>query len=178
MEGMGGDEQKKSANHEELLQLAESHFQAHKYKEAEPILKQLVLSGHKRASIFHMLGTIYYDGGKFNKALLSFRRAIEIDPTLIDASVGLSIILNDLGQYKEGKKVFAEAQQRLRRQQAEDPQLNQELSIKHGELGQLYFKYGRYNEAIESFRKAMELSSEQLEWKMNICGVLYSERWS
>ena len=60
-----------------------------------------------------MLATIYYDKGQFSKAIKTFKRALEIDPTYTDASVGLSIILNDLGRYEEGKEVFQKAQKLL-----------------------------------------------------------------
>jgi tetratricopeptide (TPR) repeat protein len=63
----------------------------------------------KNPEVFQMLGTIYYDQGKFNKAIKTFQRALEIDPSYTDASVGLSIILNDIGRYDEGKKVFQDA---------------------------------------------------------------------
>src|SRR3954464_4297987 len=91
---------------EELLSTARELFAENKYRGAEPLLQQLILLNSKVPEVFQMLGTIYYDQGKFNKAIRSFKRALELDPTYTDASVGLSIIYNDLGRYEEGKEVF------------------------------------------------------------------------
>lgn len=167
------------ANYDELFQAAEKSFQANKYVQAEPLLNQLVLKGYKKAFVFHMLGTIYYHNGKFNRAIRAFKRAIEIDPSLTDASIGLSIILNDLGRYKEGQKVFHEAQFVLgRKKKNHGPDLNEKLSEKHSELGDLYFKHDRVAEALEQFQRALSLSTHKPELTMKIveCHIQEGDR--
>lgn len=155
--------------HLELLESAREFFKQSQYKPAETILNQLILKNVKHPELFHMLGTIYYDQGKFSKAIRSFRRALEIDPAFTDASVGLSIILNDLGRYDEGRKVFEEAKTMLAQVSAEsDPYVNEKLALKHDELGELYFQYSRYKEALEQFYKALNLSSRKAEITMKI----------
>ena len=154
--------------YDELFKQAEEYFRADQYAKAERYLKELVLKDYKKALVFHMLGTIYYDSGKFNKAIRAFQRALEIDPSLTDASIGLSIIFNDLGRYEEGQKIFSEAQQRLKRKSVEDPKFNQLLSIKCTELGDLYFKYGHFEEALEHFQKALDLSIRKIGITMKI----------
>ena len=95
-----------SEKQNDLIETAQELFNKGKYSQVEAIINQLILNNCKDPTIFQMLGTIFYDQGKFNKAIRSFKRALEIDPGYTDASVGLSIILNDLGRYEEGKKVF------------------------------------------------------------------------
>lgn len=154
---------------DELLSSAKEFFRAGRYTSAEPLLNQLILKGAKDREIFHMLGTIYYDQGKFNKAIRAFKRALEIDPSFTDASVGLSIILNDLGRYEEGKKIFEEAKGLLAKGGAkEDPYINEKLALKHDELGELYFRYQRYMEALEQYYKALTLSSRKPELTMKV----------
>lgn len=153
----------------ELLSSAREKFKVNQYAGAEAILNQLVLRSVKDAEIFQMLGTIYYDQGKFNKAIRAFKRALEIDPAFTDASVGLSIILNDLGRYDEGRKVFEEAKTMLARRAAEgDPYINEKLAIKHDELGELYFQYSRFNESLDQYYKALNLSKRKPELTMKI----------
>ena len=153
----------------ELLETAREHFREGNYRVAESLLQQLMLAEEKNPEIFHMMATIYYDQGKFNKAIKTFRRALEIDPAFTDASVGLSIILNDLGRYEEGKKVFVEAQQALNRKNNEvDAYAMEKLAIKHDELGELYFQHKRYDEAIEQYERALGLSTRKAELKMKI----------
>ncbi|MCB0357088.1 MAG: tetratricopeptide repeat protein [Bdellovibrionales bacterium] len=156
-------------NNSDLINEAQKFFEKGKYNQAESILNQLILRNHKEPLIFHMLGTIYYDRGKFNKAVRAFKRALEIDPGFTDASVGLSIILNDLGRYDEGKHIFDEAHQRLeKKKQQTDPYINEKFAIKHDELGELYSQYKKYNDALEQFYKARNLSSRKAEISLKI----------
>ena len=94
----------------QLIDEAREAFIDGDYKTAEPLLNQPTLIHSKNPEVFQMLATIYYDQGKFNKAISTFKKALEIDPQYSDAAVGLSIILNDLGKYDEAKKVFENAQ--------------------------------------------------------------------
>ena len=152
----------------DLIEIARDHFNESRYNQAETILNQMILRNEKNADIFHMLGTIYYDKGKFNKAIRTFKRALEIDPSFTDASVGLSIILNDLGRYDEGRKIFDEAKTMLASKGDNDPYINERLSIKHDELGELYFQHKRYNEALEQYFKALNLSTRKAEITMKL----------
>lgn len=162
-----------SIDAEELLSEARELFKKGSLKDAEPMVNQLILNGHKSSEVFHMLGTILYDQGKFNKAIRSFRRALEIDPTYTDASIGLSIILNDLGRYEEGQKVFQEAQVMLAQKSAnEDPYIEEKLALKHDELGELYCQYKRFEEGLEQYERAMELSTRTPELTMKIVDCL------
>lgn len=168
-----------SLQNDDLFQAATEYFREDNYSQAEPLLNQLILQNKKSPEVFQMLGTIYYDQGKFNKAIRSFKRALELDPAYTDASVGLSIILNDLGRYEEGRKIFEEAQVMLARQSAEDdPYINEKLSIKHDELAELYLQYKRPKEALEQYFKALNLSSRTPELTMKIveCYLALKER--
>ncbi len=153
----------------ELLETTREHFREGNYRVAESLLQQLLLSDGKNPEVFHMMATIYYDQGKFNKAIRTFRRALEIDPTFTDASVGLSIILNDLGRYDEGKKVFIEAQEALSRKSSTvDSYAQEKLAMKHDELGELYFQYKRFDDALEQYQRALTLSTRKPELKMKV----------
>ena len=152
-----------------MLETAREYFRESKYALSEPILNQLILRNAKSPEVFHMLGTIYYDQGKFNKAIRAFRRALELEPTFTDASVGLSIILNDIGKYEEGRKVFDDARELLaRRTNQEDPYVNEKFGVKHDELGEMYFHHARYAEALEQYYKALALSNRKPELTMKI----------
>ena len=112
-----------------LFHEAKDNFIEGNYKMAEAMLAQLLLKPQRNPEIHQMLGTIYYDQGKFNKAIKSFQRALELDPTFTDASVGLSIILNDIGRYDEGKKVFDDAKKLLDlRSNRPDPYIDEKIA--------------------------------------------------
>lgn len=157
---------------DEMLSEARGYFISGNYKMAEPILNQMLLNGTRNPEVFQMLATLFYDKGQFNKAIKTFRRALEIDPTYTDASVGLSIILNDLGKYEEGKQVFLEAQSQLDKKTGrQDPHLDEKLASKHEELADLYYQYRRFSEALEQLLKAQKLSTRKAEITMRISEV-------
>jgi len=161
-------------NPEELFQTAQEYFNDDNFGFAEPLLNQLLLRGGARAECHYMLGTIYYDQGKFSKAISSFKRSIEIDPTFTDASVGLSVILNDLGRYDEGSEVFARAQQVLDKQNSKnDPYVNEKLAFKHDELAELYLKYKRFDEALEQLYKALQLTNKKSDVRLKIAETFF-----
>ena len=154
---------------QDLLETAREHFKNANYKVAESLLQQLVMMNIQNPEVQHMLASIYYDQGKFNKAIKTFKRALEIDPEFIDAAVGLSIILNDLGRYEEGKKVFQAAQKVLDQKKVQrDPYTQEKLASKHDELGELYYQYKQYQDSISHYEKALELTSKKSETKMKI----------
>lgn len=162
---------------DEIFKTAEEHFKNNEYAQAESLLNQLVAKSVRKAEIFHMLGTIYYDQNKFNKAIRSFRRALEIDPSFTDSSVGLSIILNDLGRYEEGQKVFEEARTMLSFKSKDgDRYLNEKFAQKHEELGDLYMQHDRLNEAFTQFQTALELTERKLDLQMKIAEIFILQK--
>lgn len=161
-----------SALQDDMLSEARGYFINGNYKMSEPILNQMLLQNTRNPEVFQMLATIFYDKGQFSKAIKTFRRALEIDPTYTDASVGLSIILNDLGKYEEGKQVFLDAQVQLEKKSGkQDPFVDEKLASKHEELADLYYQYKRYKEALEQLLKAQKLTSRKAEVTLRIAEV-------
>lgn len=157
---------------DDMISEARGYFINGNYKMAEPILNQMLLQSTRNPEVYQMLATIAYDKGQFSKAIKTFKRALEIDPTYTDASVGLSIILNDLGKYDEGKQVFLDAQAQLDKKSGkQDPFVDEKLASKHEELADLYYQYKRYNEALEQLLKAQKLSSRKAEITLRIAEV-------
>jgi tetratricopeptide (TPR) repeat protein len=158
-----------TTNENDLLATAREKFLNGEMAMAERLLQQLILLNNKLPEVFHMLGTIYYDQGKFTRAIQTFKRALEIDPGFSDASIGLSIIYNDLGKYDEGKTVFEDAQRNLaQNKNRPDPYVEERLASKHLELGDMYFQYQRWDDALEQFYKAVNLTSRKADVHMKV----------
>ncbi len=158
----------KSFSHQ-LIDEAREAFIEGDYKSAEPLLNQPTLFHSRNPEVFQMLATIYYDQGKFNKAITTFKKALEIDPSYTDAAVGLSIILNDIGRYDEAKKVFEDAKALLDlKKQVPDQNINEKFAVKHAELADLYLQHKYYPEAIEQYNKAFSLSSKKSDFCVRI----------
>lgn len=145
---------------EELFNTARDHFNKAHYKLAEPLLEQIQNDGLVvKPDVPYMLGTIAFDRGKLKKAISLFKKAIEIDPSFTEASVGLSIILNDLGKYDEARKVFEDAYSLMKGQQkkGKDVHLKTKIANKHVEIAELYLMNQQVEEAVHEYEKASKL---------------------
>lgn len=144
---------------ESLKIILESAIQAFKegdYKQAEPLLHQLILKSFKNAQLFYMLGTIQYQKNDIKKAVRSFKRSLEIDPSFTDSAIGLSVIYNDIGHYEEGQKTFMEAKKfsKTSKPVKTDENRSKLFFSKHLELAKLYSFEKNYKETLFHLIKA------------------------
>lgn len=158
---------------QQLIDEARSSFIEGDYATAEPLLNQPTLLNSKNPEVLQMLATIYYDQGKFNKAIATFKKALEVEPSYTDAAIGLSIILNDIGRYDEAKKVFEKAKYELDEKkqtsvQVSGASINEKLASKHAELADLYLQYNRYNESAEQYIKAISLATKKIDLTLRL----------
>lgn len=153
---------------EELFQAAKEYFNEGHYKIVEPMVQQLLIIDDHNPEVHYMAGTLYFEKGQLKKALAAYRKSLVIDPNFTDASIGLSIILNDLGRYSEGKQVFEEAYALMKQKDASgsEPYVNEKLANKHEELADLYFLYKRYEEALENYNRAADFSKNNMNFKL------------
>jgi len=130
---------------------------------AEKTLEQAVLMNNQVAEAFHLLGYVYSKKGKFKKAILAFERSLNLDPFHTESAIALSSLYNDVGKYKEGAAVFFKTKRRLDRSApGYDPRINQSLAQRHFELGLLYIRFERFQEAHHEFAKALNLQPENI----------------
>lgn len=160
-----------------IFDTASNHFSAGDYKKTEPILNQLVLKNYKNAKLFYMLGAIQYQKNEIKKAIRSFKRSLEIDPSFTDAGIGLSVIYNDLGHYEEGKKVFANTQKQLKKPSASQQPIVRDSKAKiflakHLELAKLYNDDKNYSEALQQLLKAKKFSDDGIKIQILISECL------
>lgn len=164
---------------QQLIDEARTAFIDGDYQTAEPILNQPTLINSKNPEVLQMLATIYYDQGKFNKAISTFKKALEIDPSYTDAAVGLSIILNDIGRYEDARQVFEDAKALLdQKKQTATPDINAQFSDKHAELADMYLQYKRYDESAEQYQRAIALTSNKVDLTLRLteCYVQAGQR--
>ena len=114
---------------------------------------------------YYLQGVLTYFQGQMGPTIESFKRALSIDPRHTDAAICLSVLLNDVGQYEEAKKVFEQANQSVAHKRAGgmDPGIDRKFAVKHLELADLYFRYRRYDESIEEYGKAILLDPGVLD---------------
>src|SRR5690606_29020288 len=88
-----------------------------------------------------------------------------------DAAISLSVIYNDIGKYEEAKAIFEKANNQVKNTQQQgvsDPHLNKKFSLKHYELAAMYASYGRMDEALFEYNKAVTLDPDNLEIRIKV----------
>ena len=132
--------------------------------EAERKIRTQLLNTPESADLFYLLGVAYHLQGKVGAAIQTLKKSLECSPKHTDAAICLSVILNDIGRYDEAKQVFEKANQSIAQQNAGlDSEIDRKFSIKHLELADLYFRYRRFDEAIEEYGRAIALDPKHFE---------------
>ena len=134
------------------------------YPEAEKLIREKMVREPESADAFYLLGVLYYFQGQVALTVDNLKKALSIDPRHTDAAICLSVLLNDVGKYDDAKKVFEQANHSvIHRRDGAVSSIDQKFAIKHLELADLYFRYRRYDEAIEEYGKAALLNPTALD---------------
>jgi tetratricopeptide (TPR) repeat protein len=161
----------------QLLAKAKDLFQTNQFKQAQVILEDVIELNPESSEAYFLIGNIFHIKGQLGKAIKAFNRVIELDPNHTDASISLSVILNDIGRYEQAKHVFEKANKHVKKesQGLDDPHINKKFSAKHYEIAEMYFTYNRFDEALFEYNKASALDCDNHEVKIKIAKV-YSKK--
>ncbi len=122
-------EPERRARVEAALKLSEELRQAKEYDKGIDILIEALQYGVEKAKIYFRLGNIYFDAGKLDHAEYAYRRAIDLDPTHVNAHHNLSVVLRKQGKLSESLRLRRQAE-RLALQYPQQVQLTPE-QIEH-----------------------------------------------
>jgi tetratricopeptide (TPR) repeat protein len=168
-----------SSSVEKSLSQVRTLVRTNELKKAEQYLSRLVRSEDEHPNVFFELGNLYHLKGEIGRAIKSFKKTLDIDPSHTDASISLSVLLNDVGQYNEARRIFEDTDRRVKQGAAgsliEDKHINKKFSLKHLELADLYLTYNRFDEALFELKKASALDPENLEFKLKLARI-YSKK--
>lgn len=126
----------------------------HAWRPAIPLLAESVALEELTAPAWSELGEAYYGYGSFQsggalyveKGIAAFRRALEINPDMLHARVGLVMYLSESGQIDEAMQ---QLQQTL--------QINPNYALAHWWTSQVYRYAGRLEASLEAAARAREL---------------------
>ncbi len=122
-------EPERRARVEEALRRGEELRKAKEYDQGIDILVEALQYGVEKAKIYFRLGNIYFDAGKLDHAEYAYRRAIDIDPTHVNAHHNLSVVLRKQGKLSDAIRMKRHAE-RLAMQYPQQVQLTPE-QIEH-----------------------------------------------
>ena len=75
-----------------LDQLADSAYAADNFAEAAELYRQIISTEGTSPELLYNLGNCYYRLGQPGKAIVSYERALRIDPTFADARTNLAFV--------------------------------------------------------------------------------------
>lgn len=155
----------------DLLKKAKDAFQKNDLKTASLFLNEIIDQNPNATEAFFYLANVFHVRGELGKAIKGFQRVLELDPNHTDAAISLSVIYNDIGKYEEAKAIFEKANNQVKNTQGQgvaDPHLNKKFSLKHYELAEMYVSYGRADEALFEYNKAISLDPDNLEIRIKV----------
>lgn len=155
----------------DLLKKAKDAFQKNDLKTASLFLNEIIDQNPNATEAYFYLANVFHVRGELGKAIKGFQRVLELDPNHTDAAISLSVIYNDIGKYEEAKAIFEKANNQVKNTQSAgvaDPHLNKKFSLKHYELAEMYVSYGRCDEALFEYNKAIALDSDNLEIRIKV----------
>lgn len=162
----------------DLMRKAKDAFQKNDLKTASTFLNEIIDNNPNSTEAYFYQANIFHMRGELGKAVRGFNRVLELDPHHTDASISLSVILNDIGKYEEAKAVFDKANQHVKmtpQQGLAEPHLNRKFSLKHYEIAEMYASYQRWDEALFEYNKATGLDPDNLEIRIKVA-KLYSRK--
>lgn len=106
-------------------------------------------------------GTVYFERGDMENAVLAFRKALAIHPRVPDALANLALALYHLRRYDEAQEAVLEA---LRLEPGHVMALNT--------LGNVYQNLEMYEQAMAAYRQAIALKPDYVNARVNLAKVL------
>ncbi|MBP9113033.1 MAG: tetratricopeptide repeat protein [Polyangiaceae bacterium] len=140
------------------LLLGREHFSKREFDKAEQLFRQVLAAEDRFADVHDTLGLISHERGNLVAAERHFRRALELNPNYTEASLNLSVILNERGKYEEARDISAKIKGRPGGTiEALDPFARGKLANMHADIAQAYADSSLFREACEEMRRAVSL---------------------
>ena len=166
----------KSLQKSEDYRKAKELFEKREYKKAQILLSDIIETERDDkellSKVFFLMGNIFHIRGEVGKAIKAFNKCLSLDPSHTDASISLSVLYNDIGQYEEATRIFETANKRVKSGQSEDfledGHINKKFAAKHFELAEMYFTYNRLDEALFEYTKVRNLDPSNHEVRIKI----------
>jgi len=144
----------------ELYERGKELFKKGDLKSAEEFLCRFAQANDRFADVFNMLGVINQQKNEYQEAIISFQKAIQINPNYTEASLNLALAYNEVGEYKKGQELLIRARQTSTRETKTgllDDVARAKLANMHADIADVYRSLGEYSQAVDEYRKALDL---------------------
>ncbi|MBF0529299.1 MAG: tetratricopeptide repeat protein [Deltaproteobacteria bacterium] len=160
------EEDQQSVQARQLVEKGQQFLKDGRMDEALNVFKK-VLTVYENAEVYYNLGYIKTAQGKYEEAIMAFRKATQINAAFAQAHQKMGEALAKLGRAKEAQECFEKAaeifMEKNMDQKAEDVfmqalQVNPGTLNVYNSLGILYRRQGKFQDSIRMYRKALKVS--------------------
>jgi tetratricopeptide (TPR) repeat protein len=156
-----------------MLSRARERFVLQDYHGAVHLLDEVASQGHAFADAYHLLGVSLSLLGMTERALMEFDRALDLNPRYLEALIHRGLVLNELGRTAEAEESFRRAALADTGSVGGFPApVAAQLANRHAELAQSYAEVGAPEQAIEQYRRALELGPSFHDLRYRLARVL------
>ena len=131
------------------------------------------MENKESAEVYHLLGLAFYYQGFFQSAVKQLKQACQLKKDS-EYLLNLSIVLNEIGQYKKAEAVYEEAlccNSRIREQE-----WKKSAAEKHFQTAVVYLKKEQLQSAVLEYLKALKLDPQNIQEHIQLAKLLWKLR--
>ncbi len=157
-----------------LKEKAKKFYYEAQYTKSLNVLNEVLTFERNDDEIYFYKANIHHIQGKIGSAIDCFKSVLKLNPDHTDAMISLSVLYNDIGKYEEAQKYFNQANSKVKNGSngVVDNHINKKFAGLHFEIAEMYFAYGRFDEALREYSKASTLSPNNLEIRIKTAKTL------
>ena len=145
----------------ELYQSGLDSYDRGDYDQARIDLREVDALNPRMADVLNRLGIIANMGGNLHEAVEYFQRAVALNPNYTEAALNLTITYNEMGETDRAYEIFHRISSSEGVLQGKlDPFAAGKLANEHFRVGNIYLQFNLQDEAIEEYRKALNLKGD------------------
>ena len=153
-----------AADIEDKFQQAVAFHQAGQLSQAEKICKQILTYNAQNAEVFHFLGIIACQVGKYPVAVDLITQAIEIDSKQPPFYYSLANALREQGKLEKATEAYQQV-----------IQIQPNHADAYNNLGTMFINQDRIDDAIEAYQQAIRIQPNQGEAYYNLGNAFHSQ---
>ena len=149
---------------------AQQLYQKDQWGAARIILQNGILKSDAEPRVYHLLGLVLYHQGYFKAAVKQLKKAAALQKNP-EYFLNLSIVLNELGFYKEGKEAYYQATKL--QQQSVEQNWKVHIADQHLNLAQAYLDKKYFKPALRSYTQALQFKPQDPKVYMGLANTLW-----
>lgn len=160
-------------NPERNVKEARERFALQDYYGAVHLLEEVLATGRAFADAHHLHGLCRSLLDQPEQALAAFDQAVQLNPKYVEAHIHRGLVLNQLGRSSEAEEAFRRASAlEGPRTGRFSPHVAARLANQHAALGEAYAEAGALGDAVEQFRRAVELGPAFIDLRYRLARLL------